>query len=500
MNPISLYRETPCTIIAALGLGTAVFASELDTMTSIKSLAATEIAVYGFLASALVLAAVGFTYLRRPTLRLSQSNTASFSVALLTALCMLMRALGADEESRGLSILLFAGFQAGSLVLVVVWCEMIIRLGSHRTGLIFALAIVAYALCNGITMLLRPETADAAMAAIPLVTVALLAVFKARTKNGHEKNAIPAIEHQAVAQNSLMLLFRDRTAGRKANTILGTLALTSIFLLRFGFDYIVESWMPLQDASTISLLGQASNLIGTMAAAILLLLLVATCWNQSTLPMVEVCSIAALMVALFLLIGFSDEFARHGIGLVSFGTKLALFLALICPFLLDAKTPPFILCIALSVNMASLGTYSVISLNVAPEALFSLTLTATGALFALCIALFILVEGNHSESASVVMHRLDQSTFNSAEAWPKQKDHLTDSVRLEGIAVHYNLTQRETEVVRLLIERYNAEEIAKRLVISEATVKTHMRKIYAKANVHSQRELIKLLNGEQTDE
>ena len=43
----------------------------------------------------------------------------------------------------------------------------------------------------------------------------------------------------------------------------------------------------------------------------------------------------------------------------------------------------------------------------------------------------------------------------------------------------------------------NAKAIAEKLFISESTTKTHMSNIYRKASVHSQQELIALLDQER---
>ena len=49
----------------------------------------------------------------------------------------------------------------------------------------------------------------------------------------------------------------------------------------------------------------------------------------------------------------------------------------------------------------------------------------------------------------------------------------------------YGLTDREREILQLLIEDDTQKEIAATLFISPHTVDTHMRNIYAKLQVHS---------------
>ena len=59
----------------------------------------------------------------------------------------------------------------------------------------------------------------------------------------------------------------------------------------------------------------------------------------------------------------------------------------------------------------------------------------------------------------------------------------------------FGLTSREVDVVQYLARGRNAQAIADKLCLSPATVKSHMYRIYAKLDVHSQQELIELIEG-----
>lgn len=58
---------------------------------------------------------------------------------------------------------------------------------------------------------------------------------------------------------------------------------------------------------------------------------------------------------------------------------------------------------------------------------------------------------------------------------------------------HYRLSDRETEVMELFARGTSIVRIAEELVISENTVKTHLKRIYAKLAVHKKQDLIDLL-------
>ena len=68
----------------------------------------------------------------------------------------------------------------------------------------------------------------------------------------------------------------------------------------------------------------------------------------------------------------------------------------------------------------------------------------------------------------------------------------------EAIAKEANLTPRETEVLGFLLQGRTLPYISKELFISEGTVRSHVRAIYKKTNVHSKQELIDLALGEKS--
>ena len=57
-----------------------------------------------------------------------------------------------------------------------------------------------------------------------------------------------------------------------------------------------------------------------------------------------------------------------------------------------------------------------------------------------------------------------------------------------NIELEYDLTKRELEVLRLLVDGFGKREIAEKLFLSFTTIDTHIRNIYAKLHVHSRTE------------
>lgn len=74
-----------------------------------------------------------------------------------------------------------------------------------------------------------------------------------------------------------------------------------------------------------------------------------------------------------------------------------------------------------------------------------------------------------------------------------QPDTLDE--RCERVARRYQLTPREADVLALLARGRTSPIIQEKLVVSQNTVRTHVRHIYAKLDVHSQQELINLVDA-----
>jgi DNA-binding CsgD family transcriptional regulator len=72
--------------------------------------------------------------------------------------------------------------------------------------------------------------------------------------------------------------------------------------------------------------------------------------------------------------------------------------------------------------------------------------------------------------------------------------------RCAEIAVARGLTPREQEILILLAQGRTTDQIAKELVISDATVKTHVKRIYEKLGVHSRPNLIQMIVFDSYDE
>lgn len=80
-----------------------------------------------------------------------------------------------------------------------------------------------------------------------------------------------------------------------------------------------------------------------------------------------------------------------------------------------------------------------------------------------------------------------------AESLQQKSDGTAFETACATVAEKHRLTARETEVFELLARGRTSPVIQEKLVLSHNTVKTHVRHIYAKLDVHSQQELISMV-------
>lgn len=69
----------------------------------------------------------------------------------------------------------------------------------------------------------------------------------------------------------------------------------------------------------------------------------------------------------------------------------------------------------------------------------------------------------------------------------------------QEVSTEFTLSERETEILKLLAKGNTANGIANKLVISPHTVNTHIRHIYDKVGIHKRSELLEYLNMRKDD-
>lgn len=489
-----LLGGAPKSATAFLGLGLAIFSREYSAMTAVSPMAGASAMWLVFSMASVALLVVALLYKQHPSLRITKTKGAVLVLACLTALSLVLSFSGVAAENSAMFVALASFHQIGSLLLAVSWCEILFRFGSMRVGEVFAGSMFVYALCNVCTALVKVDFAPILFSAVPVFSALLLRWYCSKEDAGGGA----AGDSRVVAQNSLMLTRRNPVESKSSSFLLAAAVAATVFLLRFSFGAINGAWLPLQETMNASAFGQVSNLIGTVASGLYMLLLLLLCWNRSTVVALEFAALLAALICVILLQGPLETFVTLGTAPLALGQKLVLLIVLLSPFLVDARNPLSALCVSFSCSMAGLGVCQGISVGLPGVSFEILSLVAIGLLIPLVFYLFFLVSGRSSESAQDVIDRLEQSVFNEVGRSQTERSALVElsealASRCLSLSRQCGLTPRESEVLLLLADRYDAQAIARMLFISEATAKTHMRKIYAKVRVHSQKELIRLL-------
>lgn len=85
------------------------------------------------------------------------------------------------------------------------------------------------------------------------------------------------------------------------------------------------------------------------------------------------------------------------------------------------------------------------------------------------------------------------------EAEHKAPSNSKFRAKCESIANEYVLSRRQIEVLFLLAKGHNAAYIQKKLCITQSTAKTHIYHIYQKLGIHTQQELLAMINGDEDE-
>ena len=80
-------------------------------------------------------------------------------------------------------------------------------------------------------------------------------------------------------------------------------------------------------------------------------------------------------------------------------------------------------------------------------------------------------------------------------------DHVPRfTIRCREVAMHYGLSDRETEIMTLYAKGRSYARLQEELSLSRGTVTTHLRHIYQKLDVHSKQEMLDLIEGRTATE
>lgn len=126
-----------------------------------------------------------------------------------------------------------------------------------------------------------------------------------------------------------------------------------------------------------------------------------------------------------------------------------------------------------------------------------LTTVALVSVYLLLMAALLLFKGRSKSVEAASVSAETPLTVEAETSVPTAEAILT--AQCEKLARQHHFTKREGEIFILLAQGYTMPAISEKLFVSENTIKSHVKAIYQKLDIHSRTELIDLVNKEQTE-
>lgn len=371
-----------------------------------------------------------------------------------------------------------ATYRLSSALLFILWAERLFRLGARRAACAYALSLVAGASLLAALSFCPLAIGKAALATLPVLSMGLL--LSLRGKHGaDQQERIDGVEESPLDESLPAL----KTKSKRDAAIAATLLFVPL-VMRGPFISVQSSWIDQQNSALASLLLQMSMAAGLLMGCGLVVLLIRFLWNKRCIMFFELIIVPLSLLA-FYAAQASESLWFIYIPIIDATYKALLLFVILMPFLTRAKRP---------FALAPLGL-GILIVGRVPFSLLVTVLPATAYAGLSVVFVTLGIVGSITALLASGMFEDEKPEAGLPLSNAPEQDAATDRA-CDILAGRHKLTGREREVLGLLARHYNAPYIAKKLVLSPSTVKTHMRNLYAKLEVHSQSDLYLLV--EQT--
>lgn len=455
-----------CLPLAVVGLASALMVLEIQRMPIAHGVSFSMFAPVPYLVEALVIGA-GAWIASRCGRHLADYAGCRWAVAVAAAVStwLLLWGIGFDDA---VMLEIRIAYRVSSGLLVVLWGERLIPLGARRA----AVAVAAGCLASGVVTVAlafaSQPVIDVVLGMLPLVAGGALLLF--RPDGDAPTRPLPIFPWKSAA---------ERLAA------VGLIALP--LLSRAATISTQNSWMPLQRQAVSAFEIQVAIGAAVVIDAAVIILILRFAWNRSFVLVFDLVVVPVTFLAFYTAQFASDLWALHLL-IVDSTYKVVLFYVLMTPYLFPPREGGFV---------SAAPLYGSFAFLIAARALFSglHAVLSAPAYAAVAVVTVLAVFAAASVLALLyVHHQVRRSAPRPpAEALPVRPD--TEAI-CDGLEGRYGLTPREREILFLLAQNYRAPYIAEKLVVSQSTVKTHMRNLYGKLGVHSQAELLLLVDRE----
>lgn len=482
-------KQTPGFFLGAVGFAMSVLVKEAPVIDSFYSTPEESSTLMVFTISAAVFAVLLLAYRKFPELRLCRRVMASAIIAVVTSFALfLLYKQGTILVSPSFEFIFRAIINVGGYLLLIMWCELIHALGSRKCAYMFAAALMMITVFCLISIMLKTEAVASVIALCPLVSTICLHYFKEKTGMGTNALQLKFERSEVYPLGAGYVVKREHVA---------LLAAFAVFIvccrMSFSSVFFLQSGMQMVFASSLATL--LLNGAGLFVAGVAILICARFLWGKHALAVISVFVLAAVF------------FSMNPNGILpadmtvvltlpmSAGEILVCFLIIESPFLMDAQKPYATICTLILFSLLGVLLNTVFSLFFSAELSRAVAVIFVVAVVA-CIVYFFVIVGYG-----------EKKTLPIAEAMPNATPTVQGTIATldidlrascERLAWECRLTDREMDVLFLLANRYSTQDIAELLVLSVSTVKTHMRNVYRKIDVHSQKELQDLVLGNTT--
>ena len=302
----------------------------------------------------------------------------------------------------------------------------------------------------------------------------------------------------------------ERGSGRGRLIVHGAIKLVPFFCYALVFGSVHFSWLGLQDEASVGMWVQLGASVGAILCGGAAFALARLRWGRALESIMHLLLAAFAIVALWLTTFLTSGYVFAYLVLLNIAQKLVFMLILIfgfpfartmgeCTSLWAVAYFSFFLGTCVSSRVGTM--YDVFDLNLATAA-------------ALAVLLVVDVAGVASlySAGNAASPRPANGAGKAPEPQAPQAPAPHEPAVVEGqkamlaaegfdplpytchlIAERHDLTRREEEILQLLARGRTAARIAETLCITTATTRTHLRNIYAKLDVHSQQDILDMV-------
>lgn len=430
------------------------------------------------------LLALTLAYRRVPGMCLHRHPAAALLVAVASSVALVAATLlGGQTVSGVLALMIETVPLLCSDFLLLMWGGALLVYGLRRLLLIFSLASCVAALATLTLGAIKPEVECGAVAMLPILGVVCLYLFlEYNTSRNGFAAGVHVREDGARAGACVGTVLNVGGSGGNAGAVRAAapvmaLVFSFFFLVRFCLAFATVGWIESSPGQGANVASQVASTLGMVLAGVVALVVAVYCWNPGGLVAYPFMLLFMLLCALFMTSAAQGSMALAAIAFVNMVQTTLFALALVLPHLgeqpaegggMGASAGALLFC-SLGTTCASVG------LKCLPGTVFALlvgcALLALGAVF----MAFVVRLNDGGRPADAGVTGCQEDAMQMARA--------------------YGLTPRESDIFALMVRRYASAEIAETLVVSMATVRTHVRNIYAKLDVHSAKEFHALVSA-----